>query len=500
MMIPFGEWAPDQADFGAQSSQVATNVVPRTTGDYGPLPNLSSAGGALTARCQGAFGVQDTNGNSYNFAGDVNDLYKYSAGGWDVVSSSAAGYNVASDDAWEFAKFQNIVVAVNGLTDPIQGYTMGAATTFSNITTSNSAPSARHLAVIDPGFVIVGNTSDANDGAVAERVWWSAYGDPTDFPVPGTADAEAKQSDFNDMPHGGWVQKITGGLGGASGAVFMEHAIYRIDYEGPPTVFRFSEVERARGTPSPNSVVNLGPFAAYMGEDDFYIFDGQQSTGIGAGKIAKTFFADIDTAYYWRVWGAADPVNNHFYWAYPGSGNTGGIPNKLLIFNWKTGRWTQGELETEIIYRSFGTGYTLDTLDGLGFTLDTLPQSLDSRAWTGGRPNLSAFDSTHKLNYFGGSNLAATIETGEFPESERLVYVDGLRVLADCDTATAKIGYRATQEATVVYTNATTAGDDNVCPQRIASRFVRANITIPAGCDWSHAQGVEPRWRKTGLR
>jgi hypothetical protein len=479
---------------------VAKNTVPRTTGDYGPLPSLSTASGALNARCQGARGVQDKNGNVFNFAGDINNLYKLSAGGWDAVSVSAGAYNTAADDAWEFAKFDQLVVAVNGHSDPIQVWTLGGATTFSNLTVSNSAPSARHVAAVEPGFIVVGNTTDANDGVVPNRIWWPAYLDPTDWPVPGTADAEGKQSDFRDLVNGGWVQRVTGAVGGATGAVFLEHAIYRMDYEGPPQVFGTYEIERARGTPSPNSVINLGPFAAYLGEDGFYIFNGQQSVPIGDAKIDKTFYADLDQDYYWRVWGAADPINNHFYWIYAGSGNTNGIPNKMLIYNWITRRWTEAEIDSEIIFSSFGEGYTLDTLDTLGFTLDTLPQSLDSRAWTGGRPQISAFNDSNQLAYFGGSNLAASIETGEFPESERVVYVDGLRVLVDGGTPTAQVGFRATPQETVSYTNATSAGDDGVCPQRIASRYVRALVNIPAGADWSHAQGIEPRWLKTGLR
>jgi hypothetical protein len=387
-MIPFGEFKPDAADFANDGSTVAKNVVPNTTGDYGPLPALASASDALTARCQGAVGARDKAGNVYNFAGDATDLYRMSAGSWTAISRSA-GYTVAATDAWEFAQFKETIIASNGITDPMQSYLMGTSTIFGNLSTSNSAPSARHIAMIDPGFIMAGNTVDPTDGAVPNRVWWSEFGVPSSWPTPGTADAEAKQSDYNDMPNGGWVQKIVGGIGGAAGAVFMDNSVYRIDYEGPPTVFRFTEVEKARGTPAPNSVINLGSFAAYLGEDGFYIFDGATSTTIGAGKVDSTLISDIDQSYYTSVWGAPDPINHTFYWVYPGAGSTSGIPNKELSFNWKTGRWAQAEFDSELIFSSFGVGYTLEGLDSLGYTLDTLPASLDSRAWAGGRPNLS---------------------------------------------------------------------------------------------------------------
>ena len=500
MMIPFGEWLPDVAEFGTEGTTVAKNVVPRTTGDYGPLESLSTASGVIGARCQGAFGTQDGSGNVFNFAGDAADLYCLSSGAWRVCSAATAGYTCAADDAWEFAQLEDRVYAVNGLTDQIQTFLLGTSTFFSAAPTHSSAPSARHIANIEPGFIIVGNTTDENDGNRPWRVWWSAFDDGLDWPTPGTTDAKAKQSDFTDLPNGGWVQKITGAIGGASGAIFMERAIYRIDYAGPPPIFDIREVERARGTPAPNSVINQGSFSAYLGEDGFYVFDGQSSTPIGAGKIDKTFFKDLDQTYYWRVWGAHDPINNHFYWAYPGSGNIGGIPNKLLIFNWRTSRWAEAEIDSQMVYDSFGVGYTLDGLDQLGYTMETLPASLDSRAWAGGRPNISAFNSSNQLAYFSGANMEATIETGEFPQSERVVYVDGLRPIVDGGTPTLQTGYRSGPGGGLTWTPAQSPGVDEVAPQRIAARHIRARCTIPSGSTWEHALGVEPRLRSTGYR
>jgi len=499
MIIPFGAWKPDEADFGSPNSTVAKNVIPLATNDYGPLPGISVFSDAITARAQGAIGAQDKDGNVFNFSGDASKLYQMSAGLWTDISRTA-GYTTAADDAVEFIKYKEKIITANGLTDPLQSYTMGTSSLFQDLTTSNSAPSARHIAVIDPDFVMVGNTTDANDGAVPYRVWWSAFADPTDWPVPGSADAEAKQSDFTDLANGGWVQRITGAIGGASGAVFMEHSVYRVDYEGPPTVFRFTEIEKARGTPAPNSVINLGPFGAYLGEDGFYMFDGSQSVPIGAGQVDRTFFADLNQSFYTRVWGAADPINKQFYWVYPGGSSTNGVPDKTIVYNWHTKKWSFGEFNSEMIYSSFGTGYTLETLDNLGFNLDTLPASLDSRAWSGGRPNLSVFNDSHQLGYFSGDNLEATIETGEFPQSDRVVYVDGIRPLVDGGTPTVEIGHRATQDSGVTYTNPSTVGADNVAPQRIAARYLRTRVKVPAASSWEHAIGIEPILKPTGRR
>lgn len=62
------------------------------------------------------------------------------------------------------------------------------------------------------------------------------------------------------------------------------------------------------------------------------------------------------------------------------------------------GRWSQGEVNTELVLRTLSQGFTLDQLDSFG-NLDALAYSLDSRAWTGGEFKLGAFDTSHRLNF-----------------------------------------------------------------------------------------------------
>src|SRR5690606_34055770 len=216
---------------------------------------------------------------------------------WGDVSKSG-GYTTGTTEAWKFAQYKDLIAATN-YGDAIQAWTLDTSTEFVDL--SGDAPQARYIEMIDPGFLMVGNTVDGDDGAVTNRVSWSAIGDPTSWPTPGTASAESVQSDIQDLPTGGWVQGIVGAVGGARGAVFMDRSIFRIEYEGPGAVFGFYEVERARGCPAPGSIVHLGAFVFYLGDDGFYLFDGTRSTPIGARKFDKTFYADLDQNYLHRI-------------------------------------------------------------------------------------------------------------------------------------------------------------------------------------------------------
>jgi hypothetical protein len=497
--IPFGEYLPDQAAFGNPGGVNFLNVIPEVGAaypTYAPFKELVDASTALDARAQGAGAGLDKSGNVSLFAGDGSKLYQLVDGAFSD-KSKPGGYATVAADLWKFAQFGQRFMATN-LTDDIQSFVLGVDTAFSDL--SVTAPKARHITLMDPGFTMIGHTNDATDGLVPNRVHWAAFQDPTDWPTPGTADAETKQSDFNDMHSGGWVMALTGAIGGASGAVFMEKSIFRADYVGPKPIFRFTEIERSRGTPLENSVVNVGPFAIYYAEDGFRMFDGASSIQIGEGKIDKKFEAELDQNFLERVSAVADPVNKRYFIVYPGPGNVGGNPNKGLVFNWIMRRWAPFDLDCELLAQVLTTGFTLDALDTLGFTLETLPFTLDSRVWSGGRNILAAFTTAHKLAFFTGANKAATLETGEVDESATIKYVSGLRPIIDGGSPTASVGYRDAPGDAVAYTAPTAAGVDGMCPQHISARYVRARINQPAGAAWSQAVAVEPRMQNDGLR
>src|SRR5262249_51632295 len=142
-----------------------------------------------------------------------------------------------------------------------------------------------------------------------------------------------------------------------------------------------------------------------------------------------------------RISGVVDPINKLFFWSYPGAGNSGGTPNRLLIYNWALQRWSYADVTAELVFRSLSEGYTLESLDATGYNLDTLPYSLDSRAWTGGSPFLSAFDSAHKLALFNGATLAAQLETTNFAlDGGARVFVSGVRPLIDGGAPSVQVG------------------------------------------------------------
>jgi hypothetical protein len=481
MLVEFGEYLPDLPDFQNPGATVAKNVIPAGN-SYKSFPSVQVYSNALDARCKGAISTKDRDGNSLTFAGNASKLYKISGTTFSNVSV-VGGYSTG-DERWFFTRFGDRLIATN-FNDAIQTYTLASSSAFANL--SAGAPKARYTATIR-NFLAVANTFDSVDGNVPHRVRWSALDDATDWTVSATT-----QADYQDLnASNGWCRGI---VGGEYGVIFQERAISRMTYVGSPTIWQFDEVETGKGTMASGSIIKVGNFIFYLGLDGFYVFDGSKSTAIGANKVDQTFYNEVDLSYLDNIYSTADFDKQVIYWLYPATGNTGGIPNKILMFNYSPDakkRWSFAEPgDLEVIFTSLSAGYTLDDLDSFSASLDTLTPSLDSRYWTGDNYLLSGFNTDHKMVNFSGSALTAQLETMEaqvFPNMR--AYITRVRPIVDgSGTVTVQMGTRNVHSESVTYGSATSLVSNGDCPVRSNARYHRIRVNISGG--FNDAQGVE---------
>ena len=476
-IIPFGDYTPDLPALGNPGATTAKNVLPAKVG-YTGLPSLVGYSDGLTAYCRGAFSAMDTDGNVNSYSGDATKLYRL-VGGTQTDSSKVGGYSCAADSYWEFAKFGNKAIATN-FDDNIQSLTLGGST-FADL--SAGAPKARHISVVRD-FVMVGNTYDASDGNVPNRVRWSALNDETDWTVSATT-----QADYQDLQgNGGWVQSI---VGGERAVIFQERSIWLASYVGSPVVFQFDKIEDARGAFCPRGTIMVGGVVYYIADDGFYAISGGQSVPIGFGKIDRTFLADLNDDYLHRVTAAAIPNEKVIMWSYPGSGSADGTPNKVVLYNWAAQKWATAEFDHELVFRAMSVGVTLDGLDALYPQLDSIPFSLDSKVWMGGKLQLAAFNTSHELAYFTGTDLSGVIETGEFQpagaEGGRSEITE-VTPIVDGGTHTVQMGTRETQAGTISWGSASSENASGICPVRSNSRYHRVRVNTSG--DFNSASGV----------
>lgn len=485
-VLTFGEWLPDQPAYQNQGVLRAENVFPSASG-FLPVPDFTVSTDALDARPLGAIQVRDKDLNVFQFAGNATKLYQNISNVW-TDRSKVGGYATASEEVWEFTPWKNKLLATN-FTDSPQQITFGASA-FSDLTTDLKA---RHITVIRD-FVVFANTNDTTDGEVPSRIRWSAFNDETDYTVD-----PATLSDFQDLKTAP-VERI---FGGEFGVIFQKNSVWRMTFAGAPIVFQFDEVLPGIGIISPGAAARDGDTVYFWSDRGFYqLVNGTQATAIGAERVDRFALGDLDTNNLARISCVVDPSSQRVFWAYPGVGNVGGRPNRIICYDRSVNKWTIINQETELLWPAGGLGYTLDGLDSVNSSIDALPASLDSRRWVGGAALLGSFDGEFKAGFFDGTNKTGTIETRELEiHMGHRTQLNAFRTLIDGGAVTAQVGTRNRQSDAVTLGSVLNQRDTGRFTCRANARYHRFLLSLTG--EWEHAVGIqiEPQEaRKGGMR
>lgn len=513
--VPYGQYAPDLPPVVNQQGLIkAKNVVP-INGGYGPLASLAQVtdATALTAYCMGALGGIDFSGDPFNVAGDRNALYSTDSSGASDKSISG-GYDSGLEGRWEFAAFGETILATN-FNDDVQyidakklALTNEKFANISDLAIAPGVPRARHIGVVD-NFVVLGNIYDPVIGNQPGAISWSAINNPLAYPIRGTDTAVAVQSDLQVLEgNGGWVQAVV--PGSEVGAIFQEHAIWRMDYVGGDVVFALRRVEPNRGLLIPGLAVPVSRWVFYLSEDGFYLFDYTQSKPIGKDRINATFFSDYDAAYPDRVSAIRDPDQTRIYVLYPGAGNSGGTPNKMLIYDWALDMFSHAEVDAEMLTWALVSGANLDSPDTVadpdllgtdpGDGSDTDPpgdETFDIRISPPGSLGIGAYNTSHILSSFTGSNLSGTLETGDIEINPGgRAFVNEVRPIVDSADATIQVAAISRKNAEFEYCPISKQDDDGKCPVRVDGRYHRFRTLLPA--NFTSAVGMDINSRASG--
>lgn len=493
-MIGFGQFAPDQPEFEKPGTGMARNVMPGGGGSgtfYRPLPSLVATGAALAARPTGAFSCRSFSGVVDIIGGTDTKLYRFSSLTWDDITRTGDDYDGSDTGRWKFVQFGNYVIATNGV-DEMQVVSIGSGD-FADITGGTANPPImKYIATV--GDFLMG----ANEVSAEQRIQWPGINTYDDWGSSPATD----QSDEQDLPDGG---AITGLVGGEFAVVLQERAIRIGTYAGPPVIFRFDKIDDQHGCNLPGSVAGYRGVTFFASYDGFYMVQGGQVIPIGHERVDKWFWSQIDDSNLHRVTSTICPTTGCYLLSFPSTGAMTGNPDRLLIYNWKSDRWSYGEFDHAMIFHAYTeTGYDLDDI-GTALPSDNIDASsinVDSPDYTGSdKITTAAFTTDFKLGRFTGFPLEAVLDTTEAQISpgrrslvtEAWIYVDG-----GTPTMT-PITRNRIQDAPMigspVAVNAT-----GFAPLRSDARYHRGRVTIPSGAIWNTAQGVDFRARQSASR
>lgn len=491
--VLFGEWLPDLPDTDNPGLTEALNVLP-VDKCYSAYKPIAGSGTALSERPRGGVAVLDNSGNAFFYAGTATTLQVKSGSGWADRTNTA--YTTGTDSYWRFAQFDDLVIATN-YEDVPQALEAGAGTDFVDLALVGTAPHARQIGIVGR-HVVLGDTVDGTNGAVPHRIQWSRIDVATEWPTPNSADALAKQSGEQFMPSE--FGPVTGIVGNDQfGIVFQRSGISRMTYVGGDLVYQFDVIDSTRGAAYPNAIVHVGNGAFFIAADGFYFTDGVSVTPIGNGKFDQYFLASVDTGYKQRAYGALDLFKKLIYWTYPGSGNTSGQPNSVLIYNYLESRMARAQDTVECLVTGLTTATTLEDLDALFGSIEAVTPPLDSPFWQGGNEVMQGFDSAYKLGTFSGVPSIAIIDGQEAELNPGLMtYVDGIKPIVQSQSAiTVALGTRNNYSEDVTYTpDMSLTSRTGFADFRKEARLTRARIKVTG--DFPAAQGIFYQARAMG--
>lgn len=480
-MLPLGEWKPDISDYEGSTTRNVLNVIPRADG-YGPFPDQLSISQSLGEPCRGAIEAVKTDGSFVVFAATATDIYILDNTdlSWVKVSKDATSYTaVPPTDQWQFRQFNNLVIAVQANAVP-QVYDIVSSSEFADL--DGSPPQARYIDVVGRFVVLTGLPAAPN------RVQWSGLNDVNgpDSWTPGI-----NSSDFQDFPDGGTTRGVAGGESG--GVILQDTAVRRMTYvPGSPIIFQIDRIAQDLGIYAAGSLIRAGERVFFYSTKGFYRIDpGSYPVQIGRERVDRTFFADLDKDNLQLFMGAADPRNTRVFWAYKSINGASGQFDKLLCYDWTLDRFTPLLVGGEYLYPIGQPGITLENLDSLTTSLDSLTTPLDYFS-IASPPELGVMTVDHKIGFFRGAALEATVETGEQGTDGRRFKVRGFRPITDSQAVFGSISKRENQRDTPTYTDEGALNAIGCCNVLASTRYARARCRIPAGTAWSFISGVEP--------
>ena len=481
--LNFGQWQPDRSPRDAELLQ-AHNCIP-VNGTYAPYLPVSVNSDTLAETPLSAFYAYDKQGTPVIYLGTASALYQVSDTSF--LDKSGTTYSTQLETEWSFTQYNNYVLATN-YNDPIQTTLVGG-----DFVDATEYPRGRVLGTIRD-FVVAGDIQEETSSS-PNGIRWSAIGDPTDWPIPLTSDAQSKQSgrELLDAAYGK-VMHISNGE--RFGIILQEHGIVRAAYIGGNVVFQFDSYEKTRGAFTRRGNVQIGGLTYFLSEEGFFVTDGSRVKDIGYGRVNTTFWNDFNASKKHLVTAAHDRDNRTVLWSYTSASST--TPDKVLVYSYADDRWTSADQDCHLIFSSVSNQVTLDGLDAYFDSIDDVTPNLDSSYWAGGDTELGAFQS-NQMGAFTGAALTATIETGEFTAlNGRRAWVKEVYPLIDGGTVFIAMGGRDRLSETRAYTPSRRVNQaTGWAPVQSNKAWQTVRTTIQSG--FTRADGVEFSARSTGI-
>jgi hypothetical protein len=417
-MIKWLGYAPDVSEKQPGAWTTCDNVVPTTKGFAGaPAPQTGELNTAVATTVQGASIVRKLDDSIRVFVGTSSKLYEASTTSWtDRTRASGGDYTLGETTRWRFAQFNDNSLAISK-SDTLQVSTTGA---FSDV---SGAPKAA-LIETARNFVVVANYDDGTD---TPNGWFcAALGSHSDWtPSVSTQCANGLISDTQG--------KITALKRFGEGLIaYKLNSMYIGVYVGPPSVWEWRLLPGQIGALSQEAVVDIGttqsPRHAFMGPDDFYIFDGARAVPVGTGRLKETFHNEINRTKQELATAIHDEDRSIIYWYYSSSDTTNGL-DKCVAWNYKTNTFGRANRNIQFAFDYITPSSTYVDVGDLASLYGDLPETTYGTGFLAAvQPVPAVFSTGQVLQTLTGPCVTSTLTTGDHGDDDQFTLLHAAKV------------------------------------------------------------------------
>lgn len=481
-MTPLIGFAPD-ADLTTPGLLAdCTNMVPTLTGMAGGPSEVQPSGvPALADFCQGAAVVTRLDGTRRILAGTASAIYELESGAW-TDQSDTGGYDGSATSRWSITQFGDATLMANRA-DPIQRSTTGAFAAISG------APGAEVVFSVG-AFVMALNV---NDGAEKPDGWHCcAAFDDTDWAESVTTQSASGRLVATPGP-------LTAGARlGEYAVAYKSRSLYLGQYVGAPVVWDWTQVSGGdAGCVGKKAICDVDGTHFFVGEDNFWLFDGTRPVPLADGLLRDWFQANSNPPFRFLIECVYNRSANQVWVFYPSAGSE--QLDSALVYHVKSKKWGRADRFVQSAIEYVSPPVTIDGLDAYAATIDTLPDvGLDSQYWLSGGRSMSVFNSDNQLVSLSGDSQTSSFETGDAGDDDRFVLLQGLRLRFSTSPQSATVQtLRRMNSGDPYLVGATGVLQDGKFDVLQSARWHRARVAFVGPVAVTH---IRPHYKPEGTR
>lgn len=197
--------------------------------------------------------------------------------------------------------------------------------------------------------------------------------------------------------------KIVGGIRSRNIIhVWTDKSLYGLQYIGPPYIFSNSQLGANCGLIGPHAAIAVDGLAFWMGQDNFYSFNGGRVRKLDC-TVRRYVFEDIHLAQADKIYCGYNSEFNEVVWLYPKEGSE--EPNAYVVYNTQEDHWVFGSCfyntyEDKVVFDNTIT--TGETSAGAGsYYWDNEPVSV----YTGDGAALTSYLESADFDIETGANI-----------------------------------------------------------------------------------------------